>query len=127
LAQIDNLPPHVLLFESAGAMEDLVTFREYQFNAGRQVWPTADEERGIGMRDRKWLRGERTLWLVPGALVGANPVFALVPAFHVATPGRNRVALDGLIFEGLPRRGPVLEGAGLKIEVERLAIVADGQ
>jgi hypothetical protein len=35
--------------------------------------------------------------------------------------------LIGLAVEGRARRRPVLEGAGLEVEVERLAVRADGR
>ena len=48
-------------------------------------------------------------------------------ALHVAAPLDDGVALDRLAVEGVALGGPVLEGAGLEIEVERLAVGADGQ
>jgi hypothetical protein len=38
---------------------------------------------------------------------------------------KDSIALDGLAPEGVARRGPVLERAGLEIEIERLAIGTD--
>ena len=47
-------------------------------------------------------------------------------ALHVAAAGADGVALDRLALEGVALGGPVLERAGLEIEVERLAVGPDG-
>ena len=65
--------------------------------------------------------------LVAELLVTADPELALVPADHVAAAAVNSNALDRLVGERFALGGPVLEGAGLEIEVERLAVGTDGQ
>src|SRR5207245_8611325 len=64
--------------------------------------------------------------IVPDFFEPADPVIALVIAPHLATAWENRVALDGLAFERLAFGFPILERAILEIEIERLAIFADG-
>ena len=63
----------------------------------------------------------------PWILIAADPVLALVLALHVAAARGDGVALDRLALEGVALGGPVLERAGLEVEVERLAVVADRQ
>src|SRR5204862_5115241 len=60
-------------------------------------------------------------------LVPADPELALVPALAVAAARRHGVALDRLVAEGRAFGRPVLQGAGLEVEVERLAVRPHGQ
>src|SRR5207248_2096299 len=99
----------------------------HQFRTGFRPRSAADEERRPGMRHPERHRRKRTLRLVAGAFVGADPVAALVLAFHVAAAWRDRVALDRLASEGGTLGGPVLKGAGFKIEVERPTISPNRQ
>src|SRR5262249_35003612 len=82
----------------------------------------ADEKRRPSMRHPERNRGERALRSVAVPFVAADPILALVLAFHIAAPPGDRVALDRLAAKSLALGRPILERAGLKIEVERLAV-----
>src|SRR5262245_305809 len=77
------------------------------------------------MRHLERRRRQRALRFVAEFFVTADPVLALVFALVVAAARGNGVALDRLVLEGVAGRGPVAQVAGLEIEVERLAVVAD--
>ena len=50
-----------------------------------------------------------------------------IPMGLVAAAGKDGVALDRLVLERVAGGGPVLEGAGFEVEVERLAVRPDRQ
>src|SRR5207249_4819784 len=108
-AQIDGDAAHVFHFGAGGAEEDLAGIFSHQFDAGGEVRPAADEERCPRVSDLEGDGGERALGPITLALVGADPVPALVPAAHVVAARVDGVALDGLPDEGLALGGPVLE------------------
>src|SRR5262245_36363328 len=78
------------------------------------------------MRHLERHRGQRPYWLVAKLLVSADPELPLMLALHVAAPRMDRVAFDRLPNKGFAFGGPVFQRAGLEIEIERLAIGADG-
>ena len=47
--------------------------------------------------------------------------------FHVGAAGRDGVAQDRLAVEGVAGCGPIAQVAGFEVEIERLAVGADGQ
>src|SRR5258708_1888308 len=79
------------------------------------------------MRDLEGSGGERTLRLVAGQLVSADPVLPLMSAPHVAAAFGNGVGIDGLSLEGVAGGGPVAEIAGLEVEIEWFAVSAERQ
>ncbi len=78
------------------------------------------------MGDLERHRSKRTLGVISPDLVGADPIVSLVMTLHVAAEIGDRVAVDGLATEGLALGGPVLQGAGLEIEIERPTIATRG-
>src|SRR5262245_4448256 len=68
---------------------------------------------------------QRPRRLVAQALVAADPVVSLVLALVVAAPRKNRIALDRLPLKRLALGDPVLERAGLEVEIERLTVGPD--
>src|SRR5262245_34111962 len=79
------------------------------------------------MRHLERHAGQRAGGLIAEALVAADPVLALVLALVVAAPWKHRIALDRLPLERLAFGGPILERAGFEVEIERLAVGADGK
>src|SRR5262249_849322 len=55
----------------------------------------------------------------------ADPVISLMLALAVLAARINGIAFDRLALERRAFGDPILEGAGLKIEIERLAVRAD--
>ncbi len=82
-----------------------------------------DAKAGPGLRHLERGRGERALGLVAkGDFESADPVVAGVLALHAAAAGRDGVAFDRLLGEGVARGDPMFERAFLEVEVERFAV-----
>src|SRR5207245_1572592 len=110
----------IFFFHARRAEEDLVVLLENQLDARLHPRSAADQERAPRMRDLERHAGQRSLRLVAELLEAADPVFALMLALVVLAARIDGVALDRLPFERVPCSGPVLEGAGLEVEIERL-------
>ena len=121
---VDGDAAHRLLLEAEGAIDDLVGVLVMDLEAGIRAHAAADQERRPRMRDQKRHAGERPLRPVAVLLVAADPVVTLMVAL-VAPASGDGVPLDRLVAEGVPLGGPVLQRAGLEVEIERLAVGAD--
>src|SRR5205814_885786 len=124
--QVDGDAAEVLFLDAGSARQDFLGVIADQLDTRLRPRAAADEERRPRMRHLERHRGERALRLVAVQLVAADPVLALVVALHVAAALGDGVALDRLALERLTLGGPVLERAGLEVEIERLAVGADG-
>src|SRR5690349_803573 len=124
-SEIDGDPAQVLFIDAGGAGDDLLGVVPDQLDVGFRTCSAADQERRPRMPYPKCHGRERALRSIAVQLVAADPVIALVLAFHVAAPPGDRVALDRLAAKCLALGRPVLERARLEIEVERFAVRSD--
>src|SRR4051812_39984952 len=74
------------------------------------------------MRNLERRAGQRSSLLVAELLESADPVPPLMLTQDALGACVHGIPLDRLSLERLPFGSPVLEGAGLEIEIERLAI-----
>src|SRR5262249_6785175 len=86
-----------------------------------------DQKGGPRMCHSEGNRCKRALSLVAMKLVAADPVVSLVLTLHVVATASDGIAPHRLALEGFTFSRPVLERAGLEIEVERLAVGTQGQ
>ena len=121
LRQIDDDPLQVLGLATRRP-EDHVLAADDLDARFQCVRPAADQEAGPGVRHRERHTRERSGGLVAELLVAADPELALVPAPHIGPAGEDGVALDRLALEGFALGGPVLECAGLEVEVQWLTV-----
>src|ERR1051326_8177664 len=79
------------------------------------------QKSGERLSNLEGFRSECALRAVAEDFVAADPIIPLMLATHVGTASRYCIAFDRLLIESSTRSGPVLETAGLKVEVERTA------
>src|SRR5262249_4476380 len=98
-----------------------------QLDASDRVRAAADQERGPRVRHVEWHAGERPLRLVALQLKAADPVTALMLALVVVAAREDGVAANRLAEEGIALGDPIRERASLEIEIQRLAVGAQGE
>ena len=126
LLQINDDRPQRFAFVTGDFEENRLRAGVHQFDARRRPRPARNQEAGPGLGDFERHGSQRALGIVADFFEAADPVIALVIAPHVVAAWEHRVALDGLAFERLACGLPILKRAVLEVEVERLAIFADG-
>src|SRR5207237_92542 len=91
-----------------------VAVLEDDLDAGRLVEPAADEEAAPRVRHRERYRRERALRAVALPLVAADPIFALVLAFHFAAALAVGVALERVSGGGAGLGTNLSRGRGIQ-------------